>query len=147
MDKFITQIKLIFIVFGISFEPHDFTKNIGIKPTNFWKKGDQIKTNTSLRKDNRFLPTRKESAWEYSLGFFETLDFQEVSKKFENIFLSKTEFIKKYIEENKLTAKVDIVVEIANSQTPSLYLDKQFVSLVYSLGAEIDIDTYIFQNE
>ncbi len=147
MDQFTTKIKLIFIVFGSSFEPEDLTKLIGVSPTKFWKKGDQIKSNISLRIDNINLPVRNESGWEYSFGFLETLDLQDVLRGFENLFLSKAERIKEFTEKHNLDSTVNVVVEIANAQTPSLNLNKKNISLLYSLGAELDIDTYILEDE
>lgn len=147
MASFVTQIKLLFIVFGGSFDPQTLTKAISVTPTNVWKKGDKIKSNIFLRRDNKPLPVRSESGWEHSFGFLETLDFQDVSKLFIDVFAPKAELLKSFIEENNLEVTVNVVAEIADGQTPSLHLNKELISFIYYIGAEIDIDTYLFEND
>lgn len=142
-----TQIKLIFVVFGKFFFPEELTKLINIKPSNTWKLGDEIRTNISYRKKNAQFPQRKESGWEYSSDFVKTLDFNEVSSSFEFLFLDRAKILKDYIEKNNLEASLNVVVEIANNQVPSLNFSKKLISLIHTLGAELDIDTYILEEE
>lgn len=144
---YITQIKLIFVVFGKFFSPEELTKLINIEPSNTWKFGDEIKTNISYRKKNTKLPQKKESGWEYSSGFIQTLDFNEVSSPFEVLFSEKAAVLKDYIKKNNLEASLHVVIEIANNQAPGLNFSSKLISLIHTLGAEVDIDTYIFEPE
>lgn len=146
IEKFITQLKLVFIVFGDIFDPNDFTKKIGISPSNTWVKGDSVTSHQKL-KSNRVSLKRKESAWEFSIDFIETLDFGDLSKQFVNKFESKLDLIKKYVEKNNLETTLNVVVEIANGETPSLNLSKEFVSMMNHFGAEVDFDVYVLEDE
>jgi hypothetical protein len=129
-----TKIKIIFSIFGDIFNPISFTKYIGIEPAEFWYKGDEIPARNNL--------FRKESSWHYTIGFVETLFFDEVSKIFLEIFEPKIEKIKEYTEVNKLDVKIFVVIEMGKQETPALFFDKQFLNAVNKLNAEIDIDLY-----
>ena len=129
-----TQIKLIFSIFGKEFNPIDFTKYIGIEPSEFWFFGDSILNRTEL--------FRKESSWNYSIGFVETLFFEELSKSYLNIFQNKMEDIKKFMDLNKLNAKIYIIIEMAEEETPAIYFDRFFLNTLDRLDAEIDMDFY-----
>lgn len=135
-----TNIKIIFSIFGNTFDPNDFTKSIDILPTNYWLEGDIIPNNKKNKK-------REESAWEYSINF-DTVFFVEVSDKFIVTFKEKVDYIISYINEVKnLTIKFFVVLEIVEEQNIVLYFNKSFLNMVNQLNAEIDIDTYILKNE
>jgi hypothetical protein len=70
-----TQIKLVITIFGDLLNPHTLSKTIGFAPTEFWFKGDVIPN----RKNGI---TRKETCWQYSIGFLQTLSFEELSDQF-----------------------------------------------------------------
>lgn len=146
IDKWVTQIKLVFLVFGDAFNPEDFTKLVNIPPSEIWIKGDEIKTNIHLRK-SKTLPKRKESAWEYTEGYMQTLDFGILSRHFEHVFSNKKHEIRKFIEANDLDATVNIIVEVVDGQTPSLTLSKDFISLLNDMDLELDFEVYILCNE
>lgn len=146
MEKFLTQIKLILVIFGDFLTPDEITNLTKINPTNSWVKGDLIPHHKGLiRKDNKIL-TRKESAWEYSTGFVQTLDFENVSNQFETMFRDKNLLLKKYINENGLDVTLNIVVEIADEEKPSIHFNKKIIELCNDINAEIDIDMYLLNN-
>ena len=129
-----SKIKLIFVIFGDLLNPQDFTHLIDIKPTAFWKIGDKIQSRNDL--------FRKESAWQYEIGFTESLFFQDISTLFISIFENKIKLIEKYIKLNSLEVKFYIVCEMGNYETPALFFDRLFLNIVNILNAEIDIDLY-----
>lgn len=134
-----TNIKIVFSIFGSSFNPSDFTESINISPTKFWIEGDLIPNNKKNKK-------REESCWEYSLQS-ETIYFEEVSEKFYNIFYDKLENINNYLTEVKnVTVKFDIVLELAEEQGVSLFFNRNFLSMVSKLDSEVDVDTYILKD-
>ncbi|MGE0931757.1 DUF4279 domain-containing protein [Peijinzhouia sedimentorum] len=134
-----TKIKLIFEIFGDLLNPNSFTEITKLSPTSFWFKGDAI--------PNRKLGlTRKETCWEYSFDFIHTLYFDDVANLFIQHFSPYLEDIVKYIEENNLETKVDVVVEIINDEKPTLSFDKKFMNLIVKMNGEIDIDLY-YMNE
>lgn len=130
-----TKIKLIFAIFGDLLNPKLFTKIAKLSPTSFGFKGDAI--------PNRKLGlTRKETRWEYSFGYIQTLDFDDVANLFVQQFSPHIEDVAKYINENSLETKVYLVVEIVNDEKPAIYFDKNFMGLVVKMNGEIDIDLY-----
>jgi hypothetical protein len=130
-----TKIKLIFAIFGDLLNPKLFTEIAKLSPTSFWFKGDTI--------PNRKLGlTRKETCWEFSFDFVHTLYFHDVANLFIKHFSPYVEDIVKYIEENDLKTKVDVVFEIVNDEKPAISFDKNFMGLVIKMNGEIDIDLY-----
>lgn len=89
-----TQIKIILSFYGDIFDHSELTEKINIKPTTFWTKGETLKH----RKDI----LRKETAWEYSTDFIETLDLEQVCDLILDKFYSKKEVISNYLKTNQL---------------------------------------------
>ncbi|WP_410878871.1 DUF4279 domain-containing protein [Myroides sp. DW712] len=132
-----TNFRLIYAIFGDSWDPKEFTDVIGITPTAYWKKGDKI---------DKYHPNvvlRKETNWEYSFGKTETLFSEDVTEQFVELFSSKVDTIVNYINENNLESKLFIIPEIFPNQIPGIYLDKRLLNLLVKLNAEIDIDLYV----
>lgn len=130
-----TKIKLTFAIFGDLLNPRLFTELTKLSPNDFWFKGETV--------SNRKLGlTRKETSWEYSIGFVETLYFEELANLFIQDFSLKLNDIIKYIENNRLETKINIVVEIVNNRNPAISFDKKFIELVLKMNGEIDIDLY-----
>lgn len=132
-----TQIKLIISVFGDLLKPKEFSEISGLKPTSFWFKNDTIP-------NRKIKIKRKETCWEYSYGFIQTLFFDDISNLFIQHFGNELESITNYINKNKLDTKVDIVVEIINDEKPALSFDKNFMDLIVKMNGEIDIDLYYY---
>lgn len=130
-----TQIKLIFSVFGDLLDHRSFSKLSGIEPTAFWDKGDVV--------PNRKKILRQETCWEYSTGYIGTLDVQILCVNFFQKFKPNAEEIISYIGQNDLETKFDIVVEIKNNQIPSLSFNVEFLELVAKLNGSLDIDLYV----
>jgi hypothetical protein len=134
-----TNIKIVFSVFGSSFNPSDFTKSINISPTKFWIEGELIPNNKKNRK-------REESCWEYSIQS-NTIYFEEVSEMFFNVFSEKIKHINNYLNKIKdVTVKFDIVLELAEEQGVALFFNKNFLNIVTSLDSEVEVDTYILKD-
>lgn len=132
-----TNFRLIYAIFGDSWDPKEFTDVIGIAPTAYWKKGDKI---------DKYHPNvvlRKETNWEYSFGKTKTLFSEDVTEQFVELFSSKVDTIVNYINENNLESKLFIIPEIFPNQIPGIYLDKRLLNLLVKLNAEIDIDLYV----
>jgi hypothetical protein len=130
-----TQIKFIYAVFGDLLNPNKFTEMIGINPTSFWYKDDIVPNRVNL--------LRKETCWEYSLDFVQTLYLEDCINNFMGIFKSRVDQISHYIEQNELDAKLYIVVEFdENDSLPALYFGKEFLNLLNKINCEIDIDLY-----
>lgn len=146
MEKYCTQIKIIVSLYGENFNPLDFSEYVKITPTDFWNKGDEIPQRKGLVRKGDIIPLRKENAWEYSTDFIKTLYFDEVSEIIIHKFREKTPEINNYIKQNELDVKIDIVVEIADNQTPALTFNRSFLALTSQLKAEMDIDIYLINS-
>lgn len=130
-----TQIKLVFAVFGDLLKPEALSNLVRIPPTEFWNKGDLV----SSRKKGL---VRKETCCEYSTGFIQTLFLEDVVKKFVELINPNLDLLTKYIYENNLETKVDVIVEIENGEKPSLSIDKNLMNFVLKTNGIIDIDLY-----
>lgn len=130
-----TKIKLEFIVFGELLNPELFNSQIGVDSTEYWKEGDLIP-------GNKLSIKRKETAWHYTIDFIETLNMEEVIKKFLEVFIDKVDLIKQYLDKYRIETKLNFIIEIWNEESPSIYFEKKFLHLVNELKADIDIDLY-----
>jgi Domain of unknown function (DUF4279) len=146
MDSIITQIKLIFLVFGESFNQDDFTKQLGVDSSSKWNKGDDIKIGNDLRK-SKSIHKRKDTAWEFTEGYKQTFDFEDLTKRFEELFSNKVDVLKSFTERYNLNLTINVVVEIANGEAPSLSLSKSFITLINEINSEIDFDLYVYDKE
>ncbi|MEA9411476.1 DUF4279 domain-containing protein [Flavobacterium sp. PL02] len=131
-----THIKLIFSIYGDVFNLNEFTELVGISPTACWNKGDLIKNNKKEKK-------RLESAWEYSINNIDTIYFEEISDEYVKLFIDKVDKILVFSENNKLTIKFDIVLEIVKDNGVVMSFNRNFLAIVNKLDAEIEVDTYI----
>lgn len=147
LNSYETQIKIDLTVYGSNFQIEKFSKKIEIQPTNFWSKGDDIPIEKGLDRQEGFYSKRKDSAWIYSTDFIKTFEFEDVSDLFVKKFKEKTFLIKNHIDSEGLELKVDIIIEVVDNNTPSLFFNKNFLNVVNELNVEIDTDIYLLSNE
>jgi hypothetical protein len=133
-----TQIKLIFSIYGDLLNAMIVSEITKLQPTEFWSKGDLIPN-----RKNGLL--RKETSWQFSSGFIQTTSFEDVSNPFIESIKPNLDMLAKYISENNLETKVDVVIEILNNEKPSLYIDKNFLEILLRLNGEIDVDLYLLE--
>jgi len=134
-----TKFKLIFSIYGLDFKPLDFSKDINIEPTKYWLIGDSVKGRTNI--------IRKETAWEFEIDFLETLYLNDILDKFLDKFASKSDIISSFIKNNNLESKIEVVLEIYNYQTPSIFLNKELILFLSKINGEFDLDMYFMNNE
>lgn len=128
------NIKLVFSIYGDHFNPLDLNTLTRVDDSVYWHKGDALKNKSILR---------KETAWEYTIEGSNILHFSNIEDEFINKFLEYKYIIKQYLIDNNLKAKIDIVVEIVNRISPSMYFGKKLIDFISSIECEIDIDIYI----
>jgi hypothetical protein len=133
-----TRIKLIFAIFGDLINLEELSDMMKLSPTSCWQKGDLIPN----RKNGL---VRKDTCWEYSIGFIETQNFEDVSEQFIKLLKPSIHLIENYVKENNLQTKIDLVVEIVNEEKPSLVIGKNLMELVIRINGEIDIDLYVLE--
>jgi hypothetical protein len=139
-----TKIKLIVAIYGDLLNPTEFSKVVDIQPTSYWFKDDVIRQihnpNTGEITDLK----RKETCWEYSYEYIDTLFFGDISDLFVKQFTPNINEISDYISKNNLETKIYVVVEIENNETPALFFESSFLNLTSKMKGEIDMDLYIY---
>lgn len=130
-----TQIRAIFRIMGEAFDVQKVTEQLGIAPTETWRKGDWIRK-TGKR--------RTYTAWIYDTGPFESLDMGEAIHSIREIFFPKTDELVSLKEEDSLEISLDFVIEIAQEQPPAIYFDSDFIQFAAKIGARFDVDTYLY---
>jgi hypothetical protein len=141
-----TQIKLELKLYSDFFEPNEFTKLIGIQPTDFWYKGDEIPIHTGkeIIWEGTKKPTRKSTCWEYATDYIETYDISDLSEPLLNMFEPYTDIIAKFVKENNLDVWLGVVAEWnINESTPAVGANKRLIQFLSKIGGQIDIDLYV----
>jgi len=141
------KVKLELAFFADYFDPNELTKLIGIQPTDFWYKEDMLpslKDNLVWTRTDKPKPTKKETCWEYATDYIETYEMYDLSEPLLDIFEPHTDKIIKFMKENNLEAKLDVVAEwdIGDS-TPALGADKRLIKFLSKIDAHIDEDLYV----
>lgn len=113
----------------------DFTKSMGITPTESYKVGEEYIRGNRVQK-------RIESAWILDSGYQNEERWYEFSDLFDLVIepLRKNEdIINEYKKIYSLVAKIRIYFQFANAQTPGVHLDIKTIEFANNIGAEIEI--------
>lgn len=129
-----SDMKIIFSIFGLNWNPTNFDDSINIENKVFWLKGDQIPN----RKDRFY----QESNWEFYIEQKEVFETEEIIEHFCQKVDPYLDLIEKTIKTNKLEAKVELIVEMKKDELPSIFFDHKMLELCSKLSASIDIDLY-----
>lgn len=129
-----TATRVYLSILGDQFDPAALTALVGLAPTEMGIKGELIK--------GRRIPCR-ESFWSLHAEPSTDLDLEEVYKPLLRQLAGKERIMHQFMLEHRLEAVFNIVVYIANNQTPGLHFNRAFLTCVHELQAEIDIDSYI----
>lgn len=129
-----TSIRIYLSIFGESFDPNTLTNLVGLTPTKIGIKGHPIEGKAI---------TYKDTFWDFSTDIADSLLLEVVTSPLVSKLKGLELTIFQFMTAHALLAKFFIVVEIFDKQAPSLYFDRAFLSCIESLGAEVDIDTYV----
>ena len=133
MDK--TNIIIEFNIVADYFDTDLLTKTIGIKPDEYWNKGDPISG-----RDH----TRVETNWEINTGYTESLDVNEEIEKLLTILKSKVKELVAFRDKYHVNYGFSAVINIKNKQTPAVHLTEEVIDFLSSIGVSLDIDIYIY---
>ena len=137
------KIKLELAFFANYFDPNELTKLIGVQPTNFWFKGDELPSLKNVAYTRLNKPTRKETHWGYATKYSETSDIDDLAEPLLNIFEPCADKVAKFVKENNLEAKLYVVAEWnINESTPALGASKRLIQFLSKIGGWIDEDLY-----
>lgn len=128
-----TRVKVSFIIESDRLEPDIISKEIGLIPTEFWRKGDIIKESRK----------RKTGSWELSVGYEESLDISVQIDKLYNQIKGKTNSILNSKKAVDGIIVLSIVIEIENGQTPGIVIEEKISAFMAKIGGDIDIDIYL----
>ena len=132
-------VKIELSIFGELFNPKELTEKIAVLPTSFGVKGDQISPQTIKGKVRK----KKETSWEFSTGLIETFDFEDAFSIIKTNFQTKEDIISSFVKEYDLAVKLFVIIKAGNDTAPGIYMDKEVLSFITQIGAEIDIDIYV----
>ncbi len=130
--------------FGISgeFVPEDLTKRLGVSPTDSCAKG--------ARNPERGTP--RHSIWNVSTERItaECIDVYELAEKVVDQLESKAIEVRNAVQELELHAVLQVVIHFStddNISTPAIGFSSRVLEFLATVGATIDIDTYILPPE
>jgi hypothetical protein len=134
-EKMANKCEVYFGLRGDNFDPKEITDIIGIEPTKGKQKADAIPKN---------------SYWNYSLGKIENgiIDVYELSSKLVSILQPLENNILKAIKKHNLRAALEVVIWFSTDEeisTPAIGFDETTIQFLNSIGATIDIDTYLIK--
>lgn len=138
-----TVIAISLSIFGDRFDLDELTNKISLRPSQSWNKGEIIPF--VAKKDVlRISPLfRKETCWEYSTGYVETLFLEEVSALFIERVGDHVPAIKESVDRNALVVKIDVVVKAFIDAIPSLVFSPELIGIANELNTGIGVDLYV----
>ena len=133
MDK--TNIMIEFNIVADYFDTDLLTKTIGIKPDEYWNKGDPISG-----RDH----TQVETNWGISTGYTESLDVNEEMEKLISRLKSKVKELITFKDKYHVDYVFCAVINIKNNQSPAIYLTEKVINFLSLISAFFAIDLYIY---
>lgn len=122
---------------GDNFDPEIITKELGIKPTNSWRTGDQ----------KRYVQQQKYSCsrWELRSTINEALDINKLVREVVIQLKDKIEVINKLKREYQLDSVLEMVIFVEMDEqisTPMLGHDLMTIEFLFKTRTETDVDIY-----
>lgn len=137
-----TNVRTYFVIYGNDFPIEHVTETLGINPTRYYKKGDEIirQYNPKLRStEKRF---RKDTCWELGTEYVETLFADEQAKVVIAPLLNKISELLRIKEKYDCKFILMQVPVIENGHCPALGYDNELIDFCSKIGASIEIDLY-----
>lgn len=134
------KIKVDFRIVGNDFSPDQVSVVSGLKPSKSFLKGDKISQTSSLK--------YKENIWILESSSDSSLDMESYFIDLQNKItphIEKFEVIcKKYYCEFSCSFYLQVGSE---DSIPSVHLNREIISFIEKLNAEVDIDIYVAETE
>ncbi|KKC50155.1 hypothetical protein VE23_24415 [Paenibacillus sp. D9] len=124
-----------FDIYGDDFNPQIITDQLNIQPHTSWRKGDSVEGKPIVR---------KKSCWSFSTGYQESLDINDQLSEIIERFQGESEKLIELKKAHNLEILVSIVINIEENQKPAMNFNKEAISFIHQIGAEVDIDLYIY---
>ena len=135
MEDYCTETRAYFTIYGEDFSLEEFTREIGIIPTEAYRKGEEY-----IRGKTKHV--RFETAWVYGLDYKMTNDPEELIHDIVNILYNSIEIIKKYVDHYNLKCKLVTVVCFNCQQTRGLVINNKAIEFANQVNGEFEFDIY-----
>jgi hypothetical protein len=128
-----TVTRACFRVLGFSCSHDQLSRALGVQPTRTWHQGDLVTNRSTVR--------RETDGWELASGLPKAATAEEHANSLLDRLGSAADALKQIGAEASV---LSIVMEIHGGDRPPLGLSRENIARLASLGAELDIDLYIF---
>ncbi|HDR8180967.1 TPA: DUF4279 domain-containing protein [Bacillus cereus] len=132
-----------FSVTGDIFPIEAITEALSIEPTQTYKKGDIVERHDNPNLVSTKTLYRKETDWTISTGYQESYDINNQLNVILKSLEGKTEQLKHLKKKYSLEFLFMVVIQVANNESPAMYLQKNIIDFASSIQAEIHFDLYI----
>lgn len=129
-----TNVKAEFVIIGDALNPKLLTNELGVTPTQFWRKGDKIEGKNINKQD---------SCWIIGTNYEESFDINDQLYGLIAILEKKQEILKELKTKFNFEYLFVIVINVENNELPAMHFDRKFLDFVHSIEAEFYIDLYI----
>jgi hypothetical protein len=133
-----SEVKATFSLTGFNFSPDKITSMLGISPTHTWRIGEPLKKNIAVK--------RKHNGWCISTNPENTLDLSKHVRALVDLLQPYIQRINKICHKYHADAEVSCVV-YTDEIMPIIHFEKDLVLQIATLGADIDIDIIVLENE
>lgn len=135
IEDYCSETRAYFTLFGEDFPLEEFTREIGIIPTEAYRKGEEC-----IRGKTKHI--RFETAWEYGLDYKMTSHPEEQIHTIINTLYNSIEIIKKYKDNYNLKCKLVTVICFNRQQTRELVMNNKVIEFANQVNGEFEFDIY-----
>lgn len=135
MEEYCTKTMTYFILYGDSFPLDEFTKEIGLNPTESYRQGEEF-----IRGTNKHI--RYETAWELGTDYILTDHPEAPINQIVDSLFNSADIINKYKEMYNLKCYIMTVIYFNSYQTRGLGINHRLIEFAHKIGAEYEFDIY-----
>lgn len=125
--------KLNFLIIGDNININNISSLLNINPSRIMIKGE---------KNKNFNVINLENIWQYNIEI-DSIDIDDLVLEFFNVFYEKQGDLLEIKNEMMAYFKIEVIAEVKDEITPSLYFNNKIVKFLGKLDCPIDIDLYV----
>ena len=133
-----SEVHAAYTLTGMEFDPDVITRKLQIAPTKTWRLGDPIQE-TILR--------HKHDGWSISSDLSDTDDLEDHMRALLKLIYPRRKQLEQLRRQYKLEAEFACAIYTYDGSRPAIHFDSEIVRQVAELGAEIDIDLFILDED
>lgn len=135
LKEYCTETSSYFTLYGDDFPLEEFTEEMGISPTEAYRKGEEYRRGKT--KHIHF-----ETAWDLRIDDVYTDHPEEVIETLVANLHNSVDIINSYKESYKLQCKIVAVINFRTAQTQGLIITPKLVEFANKVGAPFEFDIY-----